>query len=212
MKRTKPTLAVLLAASLPVSGCTTTHLGGSYRTSATEISSKQEARTLDEGNSWPLFWGLFEAGSYDANRELAKKLRPDEEVTGLEVKERLSVGGFFLWLVTAGIVSHHTIEVRGSTTVHSRPPAEPATGAAPVKERETIVTPTPPAPAGYREKVTERDTTPPPAKMDKSADYNEGFRDGYRDRGHVAITGDGPVKPDRSADYNQGYRDAVNGK
>jgi len=137
-------------------------------------------------------------------------------VTHLEVRERLSVGGFFLWLVTAGIVSHHTIEIRGSTSVTSRPPAEPATGsAAPVreKERETIVTPSAPAPAGYREKTIERETVgPPPIKTDRSADYNEGFRDGSRDKGKVEITGDGPVRPDRSADYNEGYRDALKGR
>src|SRR3954470_24255265 len=79
MKRTNTLLALGLAAALPVSGCATTHLGGAYRTTATDVSSKQEKRTLDEGSSIPLFWGLFEAGGYDANRELAKKLRPDEE-------------------------------------------------------------------------------------------------------------------------------------
>jgi hypothetical protein len=214
MKRTKTILALGLAASFPAAGCATTHLGGAYRTSAVDLSAKQHMHTLDEGSSWPLFWGLFDAGSYDANRELAKKLRPDEEVTNLEVKERLSVGGFFLWLITGGIVSHHAIEVRGSTSVASRPPSEPATGAAPVRERETIVTPAAPAPAGYKEKTIERDHTTGPVapKKDRSADYNEGYRDGIRDRDHVTITGDGPIKADRSGDYNEGYRDAVQGR
>lgn len=217
MKRTKSILAGGLCAGLAFSGCATTHLGGAYRTSATDVASKQEMRTLDEGSCIPLFWGLFEAGGYDANRELAKKLRPDEEITNLEIKERLSVGGFFLWLITAGIMSHHTIEVRGHTTVSSRAPAEPATGAvpttpAPVRERETIVTPAAPAPAGYREKVVERDANPssvPPMKATRSADYNEGYREGLRDRGRVTITGDGPVKPERSGDFNEGYRDGI---
>jgi hypothetical protein len=250
MTRTKSILAGGLSAALALggTGCSVTHLGGAYRTAATDVSSKQEMRTLDDGSTFPLFWGLFEAGSYDANRELAKKLRPDEEITNLEIKERISVGGFFLWLITAGIVSHHTIEVRGVTAVSSRPPAEPATGAAatPTRERErTIVTPAAPAPAGYERervienrdgsgRVIERDrspapaggapgqvieretTTPPtgpiPIKANRSADYNEGYRDGARDQGRVVITGDGPVKSERSADYNEGYRDGVRGR
>ncbi|HZV00921.1 MAG TPA: hypothetical protein VFF73_29670 [Planctomycetota bacterium] len=184
MRRTSRTLAYVLAAALPAAGCATTHLSGEYRTSPTTVSMKEGMRTLDEGSAWPLFWGLFDAGSYDAGRELSKKLRPDEVVTSLEVKERLSVGGFFLWLITAGIVSHHTIEINGRTSVSSRPPAEPATGGGPVA----------------------------PARADKSGDWNEGYRDGLRDKGRVVITGDGPVKPDRSADYNEGYRDALNGR
>ncbi len=247
MKRTKSILAGGLSAALALggSGCSVTHLGGAYRTAANDVTSKQKMVTLDEGSTIPLFWGLFDAGSYDAKKELAKKLRPDEEITNLEIKERLSVGGFFLWLITAGIVSHHTIEVRGQTSVSSRPPAEPATGAAatPTKERERIITPAAPAPASYeRERVVEerdgtgrviereRPTTPPstpsvierekttpptgpmPIKGNKSADYNEGFRDGARDQGRVVITGDGPVKADRSADYNEGYRDGLRGR
>src|SRR4051812_43641176 len=101
MNRTKSILAGGLSTALAFSGCSVTHLGGAYRTTATDVSSKQDMRTLDEGSTIPLFWGLFDAGSYDANRELAKKLRPDEEITNLEIKERLSVGGFFLWLFTA---------------------------------------------------------------------------------------------------------------
>src|SRR5262245_56192870 len=113
MNRTKSVLAGGLSAALAFSGCATTYLGGAYRTQATDVVSQQPMRTLDEGSCIPLFWGLFVPGSYDAKHELAKKLRPDEEITDLQVKERLSVGGFFLWLITAGIVSHHTIEVRG---------------------------------------------------------------------------------------------------
>jgi hypothetical protein len=207
MKRSKAALALTLAASIPASGCATVHLGGIYRTKATDIVMKEPERTLDEGSTWPLFWGLFIAGSYDANRELAKKLRPDEEVAHLQVRERLSVGGIFLWLVTAGIVSHHTVEIRGATAVVSRPPAEPATGAAAAPAEREGVTPAGTQPAGYHET-----TAPPPLKSGKSADYNEGYRDGMRDKGRVEVTGDGPVRPDRSADYNGGYRDAIKGR
>ena len=227
MNRTKSVLAGGLSAALAFSGCATTHLGGAYRTAANEVSSKQDMRTLDEGSCVPLFWGLFTAGSYDAKKELGKKLRPDEEVTNLEVKERLSVGGFFLWLITAGLVSHHTIEIRGHTAVVSRPPAEPATGAVPsqpappIRERErTIVTPAEPQPAGAeRSRIIDRErdvpqtpTGPAPQKANKSADYNEGYREGFRDQGRVVITGDGPTKPERSADYNEGYRDGLRGR
>lgn len=179
-------LANCVLALVACAGCTTTHLGGAYRTDSNDIASRRATRTLDEGSSWPLFWGLFPAGSYDVNHELAKMLRPDEVVTGLEVRERTSVGGFFLWLVTAGIVTHHTIEVRGSIAVVNRPAAGPATTrVTPARERE-------------REVIYYQPDAPP------GAEYDRGYRDAYRDR----TTGElGTHEGGRTSDYTEGYRE-----
>ena len=48
----------------------------------------------------------------------------------LEVKNKLSVGGFFLWLITGGIVSHHRLTARGQVALSERtapPPMAPVT-------------------------------------------------------------------------------------
>jgi hypothetical protein len=195
--KAKSIIALGLAA--PVAGCTTTHMNGAYRPTATDVASKQEKRTFDEGSSWPMFWGLFNPGSFDVNEELTKQLRPDEELTSIEINDHISLGGFFLFICTGGIISHHTIELRGSTAITSRPP----TGAnvAPAPSKKTM-------------RQGEGDNVSPaePVRKDRSADYNEGFRDGVKDRGRVIVSGDGPVKPDRSSDYNEGYRDALQGR
>jgi hypothetical protein len=191
MKRTNAYLALLLAASMPLTtGCATTYLGGEYRTTAMDIAKKEDKRTLAKGSEWLFFWGLLDSGSFNLQKELRNQLREDEAVTDLEVKDRLSVGGFFLWLITAGIVSHHTLVAKGHPSVINRP--VPATGA--VREKETIIVPAAPAPAGY-------------PRADRSADYNEGYRDGMKDRG--TDLKDRPTRTDRSADYSEGYRDGL---
>lgn len=186
MKRTNSLLALVLAASMPVTGCASTHLGGEYRTEATDIAKTEESRTLAKGNEWMFFWGLLDSGSFDLQSELKKQLREDECVTNLEIKDRLSVGGFFLWLITAGIISHHSIVAKGSPAVLNRPaPEKSATGAVPV------------APAA-----------PLPAGSARSPDYNEGYREGVKDA-RSDVKDRPPTKTDRSTDYNDGYRDGL---
>ena len=43
-------------------------------------SMKMEKQLLGKGSEWPLFWGIFEVGRYDAYKDLNKKLRPDEAI------------------------------------------------------------------------------------------------------------------------------------
>lgn len=195
MKKTNTFLALILAASMPLSGCATTYLGGEYRTKATDIVRKSDKQTLAKGSEWLFFWGLFDSGRFDLQKELKNQLREDEAVTDLEVKDRLSVGGFFLWVITAGIISHHTLVAKGHPAVVNRPPADRTgtTGAAPVRERETIIIPATPVPAG--------------SARDRSADYDAGLRDGQKERG--MDTKDRSIKSDRSQQYNDGYRDGL---
>jgi len=201
MRKTNGLLTLLLAASMmPVTGCATTYLGGEYRTKANDIAKKEDKHTLAKGNEWLFFWGLFDTGHFNLNKELRNQLREDECVTDLEVKDRLSIGGAFLWLITGGIVSHHRLVAKGHPSVINRPAPTPAVGSAPVRERETIVVPAAPAPAGYDRGV----------KSDRSSDYNEGFRDAMKDRSsdHPSDI-KGSAKTDRSVDYNEGYRDGL---
>ncbi|MEZ0231023.1 MAG: hypothetical protein ACAI25_20575 [Planctomycetota bacterium] len=192
MKRTSSILALTLAASMPLSGCATTYLGGEYRTKANELARKHDKTTLAEGSEWLFFWGLLDSGRFNVQKELRNQLREDECVTDLEVKDRLSVGGFFLWLITAGIISHHNLIAKGHPAVINRPPAEKTTGAAPTKERETIIVPAAPVPAGSA----------------KTPDYDEGYRAGQRDRGMDTKDRAEP-RGDRSTNYNDGYRDGL---
>jgi len=193
MKRTNSLLALLLAASMPVTGCATTYLGGEYRTKANDLARKEDKHTLAKGSEWLFFWGLFDTGRFNLQKELRNQLREDEAVTDLEVKDRLSVGGFFLWIITAGIISHHTLVAKGQPSVINRPaPDRSPTSAAPTRERETIIVPATPVPAG----------------SGRSVDYNEGFRDGQRDRG-MDHKGTSTPRTDRSSEYNDGYRDGL---
>jgi hypothetical protein len=187
MKRTNAIVALAVAAAMPVSGCATTHLSGMYQSKTTDVVRSEEKRTLAKGNDWLFFWGLVDTGSFNLDKEIENQLRSDECVTNLDIKDRLSVGGVLLWIITAGIVSHHSIVATGQPGVINRP-----VGAAPVRERETIIVPAP-APAGY-------------PRSDKSADYNSGFRDGMKDREAGAMGG---PPTGHSKDYEEGYRDAL---
>ena len=131
MRSTSTVLALALAASMPLQGCTTTHLAGEYRTKSNDLVRKEKKRTLAKGSNWLFFWGLLDTGHFDLQGKLSDQLRGDEVVTDLEVKDRLSVGGFFLFIITAGIVSHHALVAKGSPAISNRPPAEKGTATAP---------------------------------------------------------------------------------
>jgi hypothetical protein len=118
--------ALFLAATLPVSGCSHTHLSGEYRPSpGTDIVHRNDERVIAEGSRWPFLWGLLDLGDFDLNLELQKAVRDSEAFTDLDIRERVSVGGVVLWILTVGIVSHHTVVVRGSPAElrHETPPA-----------------------------------------------------------------------------------------
>lgn len=173
-------LPLVLACAMPFAGCATTYLGGEYRTDAHSLAKKGETRTLAKGNEWMFFWGIFDSGHFDLNKELKSELREDECVTDLEITDHLSVGGVFLWIFTAGIISHHSIVATGATSVVNHPALVPA------KEPATTTTP-----AGYG----------------KSADYDAGYKDGIRDR-DVPVENRVP-RTDASSDYSDGYRDGL---
>jgi hypothetical protein len=120
-----------LALSLAVSGCASTHLSGTYRPSATNISDVSETDVVAKGGKWYFLWGMLDSGTFDVQEEMEKDLKPYESLVNLEVKDKLSVGGFFLWLITAGIVSHHRVTASGQVALSERPPAPPPPASAP---------------------------------------------------------------------------------
>jgi len=66
--------------------------------------------------------------------KLKGQLRPDELIQDAEVRNHVSLPGALLWIVTAGIVSHHSVDLRGRivTAKELPPPPTPAErGAAP---------------------------------------------------------------------------------
>ena len=178
--------SLFLLAALGLGGCASTHLSGEYRTEPADVVHKGERRRIAKGNEWMFFWGILDTGSFNLDHEIKKQLRADEVVTDLEITDRLSVGGAFLWIITAGIVSHHSIVADGSISLVNRPPvAEPASPGPPAKEK-------PVAPAGGAE---------------QSADYKQGYRDGRTDS--AMEEKDRPSRSGRTSDYESGYRDGL---
>jgi hypothetical protein len=172
-----PLVALLLA----VSGCATTNMSGEYRPhSSDEVTNKAEKRVLGKGGKFLFFWGLATTRDFDVDAALARQLRDNEVVTGIEIEDHLSIGGAFLWLITAGIVSHHSVVLEGSpaelkppekVTVYVHEPAPPPPAPAPA----------PPVPAGH-EKSKGESTTPAGAERhDDGSDYERGYREGLRD-------------------------------
>ncbi|HZU96786.1 MAG TPA: hypothetical protein VFF73_08855 [Planctomycetota bacterium] len=142
MRHTKH-FAVLLGAALSAAGCATTHLAGEYNPGSQVPLDKPhkieeshaEPTTLATGHDWVLFWGIVELQSTDMDKKIKGQLRSDEMIKDPEVRNHISLGGALLWIVTAGIVSHHSVDFRG-TVVAARelpPPAAPA----PVREIRT---------------------------------------------------------------------------
>jgi len=139
-------LATVLAFLVPAAGCATTHLAGEYSVvPRSETRATFAPTTLARGSQWQFLWGLIDTGRFDLDQELKHHVRTDEVVTDLEIRERLSIGGFFLWLITAGIVSHHSLVAEGSVSKVKTP--EPA-----VREKEPVVVPSSPPAASEKEK------------------------------------------------------------
>ena len=136
MKRTRIT-ALALALGVAAPGCSSTQLSGTYRPASTNVSEVGETEVLAKSGQWLFFWGLLDSGTLDLENDMKRDLRPYEAVVNLEVKNKLSVGGFLLWLITAGIVSHHKLTARGQLALAERatPPTTPAQPAPPPPAR-----------------------------------------------------------------------------
>jgi hypothetical protein len=131
----RASLAPLLAAGL-ASGCTSTHVGGAYWPK-TDLDDPGKPVVLADGSQWRFLWGLAGSGTLALDDELRRRVREDERVTHLELEDRLSVGGAFLWVMTGGVVSHHTLEASGVVAVVPR--CEPAN--MPGRERGSAIGP-----------------------------------------------------------------------
>jgi hypothetical protein len=118
MTRTHARFAPLLAAAMAASGCATTHFSGEYRPRATGAESEgvtaTDKETLGRHSKWLFFWGLLDTKDTFTN-DLDARVREGYVVRDLEVKDRESIPGVFLWIITAGIVNHHTVVLKGHT-------------------------------------------------------------------------------------------------
>ena len=140
-------LGLGLAACLAASGCATVHLAGEYRPNVgTDIVHRNDKRVVAEGSEWFFLWGIFDSGRFDLNEELHHTLHEDEALANVAIEDRISFGGVVLWIITAGIVSHHDIIVSGEPAQIHAAPAGPSTSAPPagyppgtVREKETII-------------------------------------------------------------------------
>ncbi len=130
MRRTRARFGPVLAAALAASGCATTHLSGEYRPHAGGLGEKDatalDKETLGKHSKWLFFWGLLDTRDYDATTDLEGSVREGYVVRDLEIKDRESIGGVFLWIITAGIVNHHTVVIKGR-------PVAPDTTARPIE-------------------------------------------------------------------------------
>jgi hypothetical protein len=104
---------------MAASGCATTHLSGEYRPHAGGFEEKKatalDKETLGKHSKWLFFWGLLDTRDYDTTADLAANVKEGYVVRDLEVKDRESIAGVFLWIITAGIVNHHTVVLKGRT-------------------------------------------------------------------------------------------------
>ncbi|MEZ0230406.1 MAG: hypothetical protein ACAI25_17420 [Planctomycetota bacterium] len=140
-------LGLLLSGTLFATGCATAHLAGQYTPQSVspnatrEVTNKTEKQNLAEGSDWVLFWGLVEAASSDLADEAKRNLRQDEAILDPEVRNHLSLPGALLWIVTAGIVSHHDLVLSGRVgTLKIAEPPKPEPAAAVPIERRIVVT------------------------------------------------------------------------
>ncbi|MEZ0231024.1 MAG: hypothetical protein ACAI25_20580 [Planctomycetota bacterium] len=121
MTRSRARFAPVLAAALAASGCATTHLSGEYRPHAGGPDDKRapDLENLGEHSKWLFFWGLLDTRDYDTTSDLKGHVKDGYIVRDVEIKDRESVGGVFLWIITAGIVNHHTVVIKGRTVAPS---------------------------------------------------------------------------------------------
>ena len=132
MTRTHARFAPLLAAALAASGCATTHLSGEYRPYAGGPEEKHvtalDKETIGEHSKWLFFWGLLDTRDFDTSSDFKSKVKEGYVVRDVEIKDRESIGGVFLWIITAGIVNHHTVVIKGRTVApeSSMPAGAPA--------------------------------------------------------------------------------------
>src|SRR4051812_26157056 len=134
MRRSSKSLAIVLACAMPLSACTTTHFYGEYhprspsspeagrsarnvgRSGANAVKdvfgSREQAPTLATGHSWQFLWGTLNTGSVEVDDIMSSTFK-DKTLTNVAVEDRISLGGVVLWILTAGIFSHHSVIVSG---------------------------------------------------------------------------------------------------
>ena len=132
-------LALSLALSVPLTACQTTRLDGTYHPLKNAATGGHK-RTLAKDSEWLFFWGLATAGSFNVDDEIRDEVGKHEVVSDLEVRHRISIWGVLLWVVTAGIVSHHAVVLKGRVGHEPPPPPPPA----PAPTSEPAPAPTPP--------------------------------------------------------------------
>lgn len=112
---TRTALALALAA-LVLAGCRSPiNLGGEYRARSHDLVKKSPDKlTLIEDDRWTFLWGIFDSGDMDVHWQLERQLRSEDECfVDLEVREYTTIPGYILGWLTAGIVSHQEVKVRG---------------------------------------------------------------------------------------------------
>jgi hypothetical protein len=150
MRRLLGLLVLVVGSAVSVAGCATTHVQGEFRPDAkSDITKKTDMQTLADGSNWPLFWGLVELGSNNVNDELSSHLHENEVITDMEVRQHLSLPGALLWIISAGIVSHHDIDVRGRIAQVKEKKVEEPKPTTAMGDRTTIIVPIAPLPAGF---------------------------------------------------------------
>lgn len=147
MKRNGRLLAVVLACAVPLSACTTTHFYGEYHPRSASspeagrsaknvaraggnavkdvLGGREQAPVLATGHSWVFLWGTLDTGSVEVDDIMSSSFK-DKTLTNMEVEDRISLAGVVLWVLTAGIFSHHTVIVRGDVVEPTPPPTAPA--------------------------------------------------------------------------------------
>jgi hypothetical protein len=140
--RRNKTVALVLAAALPLSACTTTHLAGDYHPRGTGTSegtasdvyksgkesvegvgrANEQKPVIATGHSFTFLWGTLNTGSVQVDVMLSPSFK-DKTIRGVEVEDRISLGGVVLWILTAGIFSHHSVIVRGDIAPETPPPS-----------------------------------------------------------------------------------------
>ncbi len=141
-------LALSLAGLVSATGCATAHMRGEYAPQSLprggEVTNSSELNTLAEGHDWVLLWGIVELASSDLDDDVRAKLRPDVVLTDVQVRNHVSLPGVFLWIATAGLVSHHDLDLRGRIATVKEEPKP--TGTVALDRERTIIVPTPAPP------------------------------------------------------------------
>jgi len=153
MRRPSRALALVLAASMPLSACTTAHFYGEYHPRQSEaeagssaksiarkgedtakdvVGGREQQPVLATGNNFTFLWGTLNTGSMEVDDLLSPSVK-QKTLKNVSVEDRISLAGVVLWIFTVGIFSHHSVIVRGDVT--DKPAIEGSPAPAPATER-----------------------------------------------------------------------------